>query len=99
MSKKNQMSTKYEDFRARLLQNSEVRKEYKALEPQFKLIRQLIARRNELNLSQKQLAMRVGTEQSAISRLESGINNTTFGTLQKVAEALNAHLDISLKVK
>lgn len=93
------MSTKYADFRARLLQNSEVRKEYEALEPQFKLIRQLVARRNELNLSQKQLAMRVGTGQSAISRLESGINNTTFSTLQKVAEALNAHLDISLKVK
>ncbi|MFC1979425.1 helix-turn-helix domain-containing protein [Chloroflexota bacterium] len=92
-------STKYEDFRKRLLQDSEVRKEYEALQPQFKLIKQLIARRNELNLSQEQLAKRVGTTQPAICRLESGSTNTTISTLQKVAAALDTELEISLKVR
>lgn len=94
-----QKSTRYENFKAKLLKNPKVREEYEALEPQFRLIRQFIARRNELNLSQTQLARRVGTEQSAISRLESGIINARFSTLQKIAKALDADLEISLKVR
>ncbi len=69
------------------------------LEPQFNLLRQVIARRNELKLSQRQLARRIGTEQSAISRLESGYVNATVKTLHEVARALDADLEISLKVR
>ncbi len=98
-NRKNRNSTNYEDFKAQLLQDSKVRQEYEALEPQFSLLRQVIARRNELKLSQAQLAKRVGTEQSAISRLENGYANTTVKTLHAVAKALDADLEISLKVR
>jgi len=99
VNRKNRKNTNYEDFKAQLLQDSKVRQEYEALEPQFNLLRQIIARRNELNLSQTQLAKRVGTEQSAISRLESGYVNASVKTLYKVAKALGADLEIALKVK
>ena len=92
-------SVKYEDFKKQLLQDAGVREEYEALEPQFNLLRQIIARRNELKLSQIQLAKLVGTEQSAISRLESGYANATVKTLHAVAKALDADLEISLKVR
>ncbi len=92
-------SVKYEDFKKGLLQDAEVREEYEALEPQFNLLRQIIARRNELKLSQMQLAKLVGTKQSAISRLESGYANATVKTLHAVAKALDADLEISLKVR
>ena len=92
-------SIKYEDFKAQRLTDPKVRKEYEALEPQFRLIRDILLRRNELNLSQMQLAKLVGTKQPAISRLERGDGSITIATLRKVASALNADLDISLKAR
>ena len=90
-------SIKYEDFKAQLLTDPEVRKEYEALEPQFRLIRDILLRRSQLNLSQVQLAKLVGTKQPAMSRLERGDGNITINTLRRIADALNADLDISLK--
>ena len=92
-------STKYEDFKAQLLTDAEVRKEYEALEPQFRLIRDILLRRSELNLSQVQLAKLVGTKQPAMSRLERGDGNITINTLCRIADALDADLDISLKTR
>jgi DNA-binding XRE family transcriptional regulator len=95
----NLMTKDYREFKKRLLENPEVRKEYDALQPHFNLIRQEIALRNRLKISQAELAARVGTGQSAISRLETGDANTTVGTWQRVAEALDAELQISLVPK
>ena len=92
-------SLKYEDFKAQLLKDPEVRKEYEALEPQFRLIRDILLRRSELNLSQVQLAKLVGTKQPAMSRLERGDGNVTINTLCRIADALDADLDISLKAR
>ena len=44
-------SIKYEDFKAQRLTDPKVRKEYEALEPQFRLIKDILLRRSELNLS------------------------------------------------
>ena len=90
-------SIKYEDFKAQRLKDPEVRREYEALEPEFRLIRNILLRRSQLNISQMQLAKLVGTKQPAISRLERGDGNITINTLRRVADALNADLDISLK--
>ena len=92
-------SIKYKDFKAQRLTDPKVRAEYEALEPQFKLIRDIVSLRNELNLSQMQLAKLVGTRQPAISRLERGDGNITINTLHRIADALNADLDISLKAR
>ncbi len=92
-------SIKYEDFKAQLLADPKVRAEYEALEPQFRLIRDIALLRNERNLSQMQLAQLLGTKQPAISRLEKGDGNITISTLNRIANALNADLEISLKVK
>jgi len=92
-------SVKHRDFKAQLLKDPKVRQEYEALEPEFRLIRDVLFRRSELNLSQVQLAKLVGTKQPAISRLERGDGNITISTLRRVADALNADLDISLKAR
>jgi DNA-binding XRE family transcriptional regulator len=94
---RNKKATKYEDFEAQLLKKPGVRKQYEALQPKYDMIRSLIERRNQLRISQKQLAEIVGTKQPAISRLEKGDYNTTLSTLFKVAEALD--LDISLRAR
>ena len=92
-------SVKHRDFKAQLLKDPKVRQEYEALEPEFRLIRDVLLRRSALNLSQVQLAKLVGTKQPAISRLERGDGNITISTLRRVADALNADLDISLKAR
>lgn len=52
------------------------------------LARLVIKHRAALGISQKELARRVGTSHSAISRLESGRHKTSVETLQRVAESL-----------
>jgi len=56
----------------------------------------LIRKRIEKGLSQEELAERVGTRQSAISRLESGRYNPSFKVLRKVAQALDSEIKISI---
>ena len=91
----NKKATDFEEFEVELLKRPVVRREYEALKPKYDMIRGLIERRNQLHISQTQLARMVGTKQPAISRLEKGDNNTTLRTFFKVADALG--LDISLK--
>jgi DNA-binding XRE family transcriptional regulator len=93
----NKKATNYEEFEAELLKRPGIRKEYDALRPKYNIIRSIIERRNQLQISQAQLAEIIGTKQPAISRLENGAHNTTLSTFFKVADALD--LDISLKVR
>ncbi len=68
----NKKGTKYEDFEAELLKKPEIRREYEALKPKYEMIKILIERRNQLRISQMQLAKTIGTKQPSISRLERG---------------------------
>ena len=58
------------------------------LAPYEQLARIVIRRRMDLGLTQGQLAERMGTSHSAISRIESGQHSTSVQTLQRLAEAL-----------
>ena len=55
------------------------------------------ARRTELGLSQRELAERVGTTQSAIARLERGVRPPRIDTLLRIADALDCDLTLELK--
>jgi DNA-binding XRE family transcriptional regulator len=93
----NRRATKFEEFEAALLEKPGVRREYEALKPRYDMIRSFIKRRNQLRISQTELARIIGTKQPAISRLEKGDYNTTLSTFFKVAEALD--LEVSLKAR
>lgn len=82
---------------AQLLKDPEFKREYDALEPEYAVIRAVIGKRIEKKMSQQQLARKIGTKQSAISRLESGNANPSVKFLQKVATALGARLSISFQ--
>ena len=60
---------------------------------QFEEIARLVVKhRAELGISQAELARRVGTSHSAISRIESGRHRTSVETLQRLAHALGLRL-------
>lgn len=86
----------YKSLKAHLLKNRTVRKHYDELEPEFAVIQLLIQQRLKHGLSQDELAQKIGTKQSAISRFESGTYNPTLSFLNKVADALNVKMKISV---
>ena len=87
--------TDFRDFKNELLKKPNIRRHYEALKPQYAIIQSIIARRNELSISQRELAKLVGMHQPAICRLERGDSNIKIGTLFKVADALD--LDVEFK--
>jgi len=89
----------YSDFKKRLLKDKGVQKTYNELEPEFAIAEAVIANRLKEGLTQSQLAKKVGTKQSAISRLESGSYNPSISFLEKIAKALNLNLVIFLSSK
>lgn len=58
------------------------------LAPYEQLARIVIRRRMDLGLTQEDLAERMGTSHSSISRIESGQHSTSVKTLQRLAESL-----------
>ena len=88
---------KFDDLKARLLKDPQVRKEYDALEEEFALIAAVAKARARAGLSQAQLAKRMKTTQSAIARLESGRAKPSTRTLARFAAATGHRLKISFE--
>ena len=72
--------------------NPEYQKELRRLAPYERVARMVIARRMLAGWTQQELAERVGTSHSVISRIESGQHATTVRTLARLADAFNTHL-------
>jgi len=79
------------------LKNDKFRKEYEKLEPEYQIMKAITLKREQEGLTQKELAEKVGTRQSAISRLESGTYNPSLKFLKKVSKALGVRLELKLK--
>ena len=89
----------WKEHKKRLLKDPAFREEYEALEPEYKLASALIRLRLAKGLSQEQLAKLLNTKQESIARLESGASLPSLSTVKKVAEALDAELEINLRPK
>lgn len=86
----------YHDIKKQLLKNKALRKAYNALRPEFSIAQAVIKKRLEKGLTQSALAKKIGTKQSAISRLESGNYNPSIIFLGKIAKALNLTLVVNM---
>ncbi len=86
----------WEDVKKELLKDPEFKKGYDDLELEYSIIAQVIQKRLDRGLSQKQLADKIGTKQSAISRLEGGNSNPSVAFLEKVSKALGGKLQVSI---
>ena len=84
----------HEDVKKLILQDQKVKSEYDNLDTLYNIKRQIIKLREEQGISQKELAKKIGTKQSAISRLENDDYNPSVELLDKVAHALGKKLDI-----
>jgi ribosome-binding protein aMBF1 (putative translation factor) len=84
---------------ARLLANPEVKQAYDALDDEYSALRAILSARREAGLTQAQIAERMGTTASAVSRLEASLtsekHSPSFATLRKYAAACGKRLVIS----
>jgi predicted transcriptional regulator len=72
------------------------RRVYDELKPEFAVARQLIAARTQAGLSQAEVARRMGTTQSTVARLESGLRLPAMSSLQRYASAIGRKLEVRL---
>jgi len=93
----NKTGVSFEQIKEELLLDEEVKKEYDRLKPRYELITQIIEARKEQNITQAELAKKVGTQKSNISRLESGKYNPSLDFLIKIAQGLGKELKIQIK--
>jgi ribosome-binding protein aMBF1 (putative translation factor) len=61
-------------------------------EDRGRLVRELAEQRQAAGLSQTQVAARMGTSQSAVARLESGIADVRASTLERYAAAVGGQI-------
>ena len=89
---------KAKDLHARRLKDDPAyRDAYDALDGEFTLVNTLIQARTRADLSQAEVASRMGTTESVISRLESGRAKPSTRTLERYAKATGHTLHISLE--
>ena len=84
----------FDDFLKEMLKDPQVKAEYDRLQPEYAVINEIIKARVKKGLTQEKLAMKIGTKQSVISRLESGRANPSIAFLKKLANAVGSHLEI-----
>lgn len=74
----------------------DVKEAYDELEAEYTLISKLIEYRLKKGVTQTELAKKMGTKQSVISRFESGTENPTLEFLRKLAKAIGAKISIKV---
>jgi predicted transcriptional regulator len=89
----NETTISLDEWLQQQLADPEFRQEYEALEPAHQIARLRILR----GLTQQELAERVGTQQPSIARLESGKRKLSLAMLERIAAALGADLQVTLK--
>lgn len=67
------------------------------LSPRYEVVEQLKQARKSLNVTQGDLAERVGTKKSNISRFESGRYNPSLDFLIRIADSLGKQLHIKIQ--
>ena len=89
-----QTPTSFLSWKKQKLSDPKFKAEYEKLQPEFALIRAMIDSRIHSGLTQEDLAEKIGTKQSVISRLERGHGNPTVSFLKKMADAFSLRLEI-----
>ena len=88
--------TKLNDLKARFMEDPTFAKEYARVDDEYALIEALVRARAGAKLTQAELALRLGTTQSAVARLEGGRVSPSFRTLRRYAEATGTRLTVGL---
>jgi ribosome-binding protein aMBF1 (putative translation factor) len=87
---------RFNDYLEEQLKDPEMRAAFDDLEIEYALYETIMRKRVQEGLTQKELAKRMGTKQTAISRFESGKYNPTLSFLKKLTKALGVKLEVKI---
>jgi len=90
----NKKAIDFQEYLKDQLKNPEIKKHYDEYEKQLEIAYKILQLRKKKKLSQAELAKRIGTKQSNIARMESGQQNFTTDTLQKIADVFGYNLKV-----
>ena len=89
--------TNWDTYKQNLLKNPEFRKLYEESQPEFEIAKAIIRARIENKITQKELAKKMNTTQSVISRVEQAKTSPSISFLKRLAAALNTTLQVQFK--
>lgn len=89
----------FKDYKKQQTQDTELGREYEAIQPEMDVIRAIVNARTSQNLTQNELAKRTGINQADISKLENGTRNPSINLLKRLAEGMGMNLKIEFVPK
>lgn len=84
----------YKEYKNKCLEDSNFKKEYDDLEPEYDIINAMIKARKEKGLTQKQLSELTGISQADISRIENGTRNPSLEMIKRLAAGVGMRLKL-----
>ena len=84
----------WKKMEAELMKDAEFRKEVENLRPEYEAARAMIAARIKHDLTQKQLAQKMKTRQSVISRVENMQTTPTLSFLKRFASVFGGKISL-----
>ena len=87
----------WEKHKKILLKDPEFRKVYEETRLEYEIARALILARVKKRLTQAQLAKKLKTKQSVMSRVESGKTTPSLSFLKRLASVLGTSLSVQFK--
>lgn len=87
----------FKQFKKEQLRDPEFKKCYDALQPDYEIIKAILRARIEKGLNCAALACRLGIKISTLKRLELGVYSPRLSLMKRLAEALDAKLEITIK--
>ncbi len=87
----------WKTYKKQLLKDPQVKKALEETRPEYEIARAMILARINHKMTQKELAKRLKTKQSVISRVESAQTTPTVSFLKRFAKVFGATLTINFK--
>lgn len=94
---KNDKATDFDEYMDDLLKDPKLKEYYDEVGRQLDSACQLLQMRKKKKMSQKELAKKLGTSQSAVVRMERGNQNFSLKMLGKIADVFGKELKISFE--
>lgn len=87
----------WETHKKLLLKDPKFRKALKETRLEYEIARAIILARISQSMTQKELAKKLGTKQSVISRVENAQTTPSLSFLKRLASVFNAQLEVGFK--
>lgn len=88
---------KWQQHKYQLLQNKAVQRSFEETELEYQIARAIIKARLKTGLSQQELAQKLHTQQSVISRVENAKTTPSLSFLRRLATVFNMRLTVQFE--